>query len=983
MIPEYFHTAVLFAAIVLLAVVILLWIRLSKRKAETEKDDAFTGLFEQQPEAWVILDGITLKAIKANQKAMNLFGVFREHFLGRLSFDKIFEEDLSADEVALLLNAVDNNTFVNKGINCRSLNGRIFKMNVSISRVNKGNLFCRFSDPLVHAVPIGTQAESSASFQLNLPEPEPEQSPAEADLKPETGQAENRNENREVDLPEMAFPVQLMNTSPDAVVFVQDDHQIIEANDAFSALTGYTIQELKSLRFDQLIHPSQAGIHEEWFSLLSNGKSKVSRSERQIIRKDGKMAFLELLGAGLPSKQAVILTAIDVSQARENQSLLMRNRENLLALVENTGECVFSLDALGKITILNNRYKDLFLQNYSVDLKEGMFFEDQLNQEEKKIFKERFRTVLQGQTVNYREAWRDASGASCVFEAFLYPVKDESGLITGMTYSGRDITNRLQQEEALREARDKAEQATLAKSEFLAVMSHEIRTPLNGLIGISELLNNTNLNQQQKEFVDIIRLSGEALLQVISDILDFSKIEANKMQLESAPFHVEDAATETMTILSGKAREKGIALRIEKEEGLPEIIYGDKARLRQVLMNLVGNSLKFTEKGSVTIGIRKSGEEEHKQLIEFAVRDTGIGIEPEYAAKLFSAFTQADPSTYRKYGGTGLGLTICKTLINIMGGDIWVESKVGEGSTFYFTIKADIASGPVEKQLALAKEQEVSVLAASREAGLDFAIQYPVSILLADDNDINRLLGRKLFERLGYTIETVSDGRQAYELIAQKDFDLVFMDVQMPEWDGLEATRRIRADFPSSRQPVIIAMTAFAGQEDKEACIDAGMDDYISKPIMMGDLEQVIVKFTPERRLEQKQKSEQMKNTVKNTERALLDATAVQRLLNIGKQTDPGFLQQVLEMFMKQAPENIKEIFDCLDRGDFTGMWKTAHKLKGTSLNIGAARMADICREIEKKGRNLETAGLMGLAMQLESDYRSTLSELKAMFQYN
>lgn len=974
---------VLIIVSVLLISLIVLLVILRKTKRKIEKEDSFNSLFEQQPEAWIIIDAISLRAIKANQKAMNIFGIFREQYLSKLSFDKLFEEDLSEEEVFLLLNAIDNNTFVNKILNCRSLNGRNFKMNVSINRVSEGNLFCRFSEPLLQAIALrSNDQETKTDDQQKLVK-------AEIDL--ETGSEthdfhETRgalvDKEQTTHLSLSPLPLSVLSAATEAIAIVKEDQKIAEMNAAFSELTGYSEEELKNLSFDQLIHPSQSLSHQDWFSRLAEGKNKVSRTERLIIRKDGKQSSLELLGAGLPSRQAVIITAIDNSLAREEQQILMRNRENLLALVENTGETIFSLDALGKITVLNNRYRDLFFLNCFVKLESGMSYEDQLPPADKKLFKDRFRSVLQGQTLNYREEFKDESGLNHVYEAFLYPVKDEKGLVTGITYSGRDITERLLQEEALREARDKAEQATQAKSEFLAVMSHEIRTPLNGLIGISDLLNTTQLDQQQKEFVDIIRLSGEALLQVISDILDFSKIEANKMQLEIAPFHVEDAVTETITILSAKAREKGIVLQFEKAEGLPNVIYGDKARLRQVLMNLVGNSLKFTEKGNVTVLIRKAREEGDRQVIEFAVRDTGVGIEPGQAERLFTAFTQADPTTYRKYGGTGLGLTICKTLVNLMGGEIWVESRIGEGSTFYFTILSEIASQPVENETQKATVKSAPKLIYS-EASKEFALKHPARILLVDDNDINRLLARKLFERLGYTIQTAANGKEAYERLMENDFDLVFMDVQMPEWDGLYATRQIRKDIDPARQPVIIAMTAFAGQEDREACKQAGMDDYVSKPIILGDMENMLLKWTVDKIENMKQKTAQEKTTENSAGNALLDDAAIQRLLNIGKQTDPGFLQQVLEMFMKQAPQNISEISDFLDRGDFTGMWKTAHKLKGTSLNIGAARMAEICREIEKKGKYLETSGLVGLSMQLEIEYKSTLAELKKAFLYN
>lgn len=963
------------AAGTLLALGLLLVLFLRKKKKSNHDDEALAALFEQQPEAWVILDGIYLHGIKANQKALNLFGLYREQYIQKLKFSRLFKEDLADDEVQLLLNAVDNNTFQHKLLECRALNGRTFKVNVSISRVHRGNLFCRFAEPLEQAIPMVPDAPDTTTIpsppsdasihkveEITIPAPPPVSQELPA-VKQEQAPA----------------PGAIMAAAADAVAVIGFDQQILEVNTAFAALTGYASDELKSLGFDHIIHPGEALIHENWFMELCDGKYRVSRTERRILKKDGTQAQLELLGASLPSRQSVVVTAVDNSQLRENQFKLVRNRENLLALVENTGEAIFSVDALSRITVVNNRYRELFRSRYGKTLEEGMSFEEQLEGEDRKTWKERFRKVLQGHTETYREEIYELDGSRLVMEVLLYPVRDEDGLITGITCAGRDITARIRQEEELKQAKEKAEQATRAKSEFLAVMSHEIRTPLNGLIGISELMNSTRLDPQQKEYLDIIRLSGEALLQVISDILDFSKLEANKMQLEYVPFHLRDAVQETLTILSGRAAEKGLLLQQDISAEVPETVIGDKARLRQILMNLVGNALKFTEKGSVSVQVRLVEKNLAELVLEFSVKDTGVGIAPDQAEKLFSAFTQADPSTYRKYGGTGLGLTICKTLVDLMGGSIRVESKPGEGSTFFFTIHVmETSEAPVGVPAPVVTPPAEGLGAHQSRLAEDC----PVNILLAEDNDINRLLAGKLFERLGYQVLTVANGKEAFDRLRQEQFDLVFMDVQMPEWDGLEATRQIRQTELAGQQPVIIAMTAFAGQDDKEACREAGMDDYISKPIMLEEIEAMIRKWARKKHTDPPPSLAE--NPMgKGRAEQLLDPASIQRLMDIGKSTDPGFLQQVLDMFMRQAPADIDLIRNALDAGDFSTLWKAAHKLKGTCLNIGALRLANVCRDIEKKGRNLETSGLYGLCMQLDADYRDTIAELKNLFQYN
>lgn len=962
-------------SIVLLSTILYLWFRRKKLKPT---EDSFSALFEQQPEAWLIMDGISLKTIKANQKAMNMFGIFRPQFMHQLTFRKLFQEDLSEDEAMLLVNAVDNNTFVNKVLDCRSLQGRIFKVNVSISRVYEGNLFCRFADPLeqalpiqLHDEPIGITAPQEVPFPISTPDSLKEDVHTSAKVEYENALSKQESFNEDI-----------FKSTSDAIALIGEKQEFLEVNDAFAQLTGYDVSELKTLNFDQLIHPVDSNAHQQWFSDLMEGKFRINRTERKVLRKDGRQANLEFLGAVLPTRKAVVISALDNSEVRQKQHLLLQNRENLLALIENTGEAVLSLDALGHITVVNKHYRSLFFAATGLELNEGTFYEEQLPKEKRMQWKENFRKVLQGKTVSYREELKDEDGELLMYEILLYPVKDESGLTTGVSFSGRNITDRIKQEEALKEARDKAEKATSAKSEFLAVMSHEIRTPLNGLIGMSDLLNTTQLNDQQKEFVDVIRLSGETLLQLISDILDFSKIEANKMQLEYAPFRVEEVVMEALTILSGKGKEKNLKLIPLIHADVPTFIIGDKARLRQVVMNLVGNAIKFTEEGSVTVEIKKLKESHGEVSLEFSVTDTGIGIQKEAAEKLFTAFTQADPSTYRKYGGSGLGLTICKMLVDLMGGKIWVDSKVGKGSTFSFSFLARVAdSNEVYQAGSEDLEEAVRPLTtAERVAEIE---KNPVKILLAEDNDINRLLAGKLFERLGHSIDAVTNGKEAYEAVKNGNYDLVFMDVQMPEWTGLEASQHIRAELPSAQQPIIIAMTAFAGDDDKELCTNAGMDDYLSKPINMDDIEKMILKWSKVNKSQTFEDNMKRKTELEIEETLLINQSAIQRLMDIGKQTDPGFLQQVLDMFIKQAPLDIENIVQGFERGDFALMWKTAHKLKGTCLNIGAQRLADTCKEIERKGRNLENAGLLGLCMQLDKDYNATIIELKNLFHYN
>ncbi|MDG2245896.1 MAG: ATP-binding protein [Flavobacteriales bacterium] len=510
------------------------------------------------------------------------------------------------------------------------------------------------------------------------------------------------------------------------------------------------------------------------------------------------------------------------------QSSTKLQKELLLALINKTEDSIVVTDFEGVIYEATPQAGKLF--DYDYQELEGLDISDfrkhRLTEEEdrigvSKLLKEKFWND------EIRMKKRDGSE----FDAFVSISWIHMFNLEYLVYRIRDISEDNAAKAELIKAKEDAEAAAKAKAEFLATMSHEIRTPMNGVIGMTELLGDTPLNEEQKNFVNTIQISGKNLLTIINDILDFSKAESGKIELEEAPFDLEQTMDEIMDLVAPSANKKNIELKKTINKGVPKSVVGDSTRLKQIVLNLIGNAVKFTHEGSVELAVRKRSSQEGMLNLEFAIIDTGIGIPSEKMDFLFESFSKVDSSTTRKYGGTGLGLAISKKLIELMGGKVMVSSEDGKGSKFTFNVHLDsVQQEIVPENIEVSETEEESLLST-------------LNVLVAEDNLINQQVIKLLLQKKGVNVTIANNGLEVLNLVNSDLFDLILMDIQMPEMDGLEATERLLTDDQyGSRVPDIIAMTANAMDQDRRNCEQAGMKGFISKPINVEELKTVLLK---------------------------------------------------------------------------------------------------------------------------------------------
>jgi PAS domain S-box-containing protein len=777
--------------------------------------------------------------------------------------------------------------------------------------------------------------------------------------------------------------VDLFEDSTDAIYTHDLDYTITSWNRTAEALTGFTRDEVLTRNFAGLLSAESLERATDMTKRKLQGCTSTTY-EIEFVAKDGRAIPLEVSTRLIVEDGKVVGiqgAARDISERKKAQEALRASERRYRLLFERNMAGVFRTTLDGQLVDCNQSLAQILGYSSPAEVLGHGAQVLHIDEGGREALHSRLK---EHKAVTFYELCLRRKDGSRVW------VLENSNLVEGNGAGPEiegtviDITDRKRAEEECCQAKEAAEAASRAKSEFLANVSHEIRTPLNGVVGMTELALETSLTSEQREYLQAVRSSACSLLGIINDILDFSKIEARKLELDSLEFRLVDTLAEAMKPLAIRAQQKGLEFCLEISPGVPAALEGDPGRLRQILVNLLANAAKFTEKGKILLSVERESADPENLRLHFSVRDTGIGIPPEKHALIFEPFAQADGSTKRRFSGTGLGLTICARLVEMMGGKIWLESEVGKGSTFHFTACFRPAS-PLRVECPPPDLQEARTLVVDDSAGRKF------QILLVEDNDVNRTLVTHLLAKRGHHVVEAQSGKEAVAAIEHAPggvFDLVFMDVQMPDMDGFETTAAIRDHEKLSGGHVpIIAVTAYAMKGDRERCLSAGMDGYLSKPVQLQELRQLLRRYEGGPSVEEGHMSPQEELYVDS------DAKGATGSHPLGGEHEPvergalldrlggdvQLLSDLIEIHLGQCPGLLAAARRALQENNGRELARLAHTLKGSAGNLLALEAAEIAGRLETFAEQGDFAGARETMTALECEMERVEHGLRAL----
>jgi len=897
----------------------------------------------------------------------------------------------------------------------------------------------------------------------------------------------------------------LLAIADDAVVVTDAQQRIVLFNDGAERVFGYRVAQVMGQPLALLLPESARGVHERHLREFAGSALAARRmGERRDIhgrRADGSLFDAEASIAHVEIDGQMFFAAIlrDVTEAREAGRAVARSEARFRELAASAPVGIFQADARGQCHYVNARW--CAMAGMSHEEASGMGWMRAVHPSDRARVQQTWNAAVEGRTdfdLRYRFLRPDGTESWVMGRAVRS--HDAGGDASGFLGTVTDVTESHHQALALERAKSEAEAAARAKSLFLANMSHEIRTPLNAVIGMTTLLLDTPMSEDQRDFARTIRGSGETLLEVINDILDYSKADVGKLEIEQQVFDLRRCVEDSLDLVAPRALEKHLNLAYLIEDGTPEVLVGDATRIRQILVNLLSNAVKFTHQGEVFVSVDSEPVDERTRRIRLSVQDSGIGIAAEHLPRLFQSFTQVDASTTRKYGGTGLGLAISKRLAELMGGTVSVHSEPGQGSLFQVTLLAQVAAAAepadflqrnvpalagkrllivddnltnrrILTRMALLWGMLPSTLPSALEAldrirhgesydvavldmsmpgidGLELAVEIrrrrsaeelpivmltslgqrqalqdehgaglaaylakpikasqlfatlvavvqgrraapqppapvpapqipvlaaslPLRVLVAEDNAINQRVALRLLQRLGYRADVAANGLEVIDAVERQRYDVVLMDIQMPEMDGLQAARWIVQRRGQHGLPRIIAMTANAMPGDREAYIAAGMDGYVAKPIEVGDLAAAMTRAALIAR--------GAAAPAAAAEDLVIDEARLEHLRGMQDDSQPSLVRELIDMFVADSPTHLGALGKALGAADAPGLARAAHRFLSVTQNIGAPRMSSLCAEIERLCRLGEIDGTGTLVHALAQERERVHAALLAL----